>query len=87
MIDLKKFAEVLFDSSLDEEVKNFILENFDNFSKNQKEEIFEILKKDVKNSENILNLSKIKFENEEKKFKKESKKLELEVLKSKLKNK
>lgn len=87
MTKSEKFAELLFNSSLDEEVKNFILKNLDNFSEKEKNEIFEILEEDVKNTENILKLTKTKFQIEKKKFDKKSEKLELEVLKAKMKKK
>lgn len=87
MTKSEKFAELLFNSSLDEEVKNFILKNLDNFSEKEKNEIFEILEEDVKNTENILKLTKTKFQIEKKKFDKKSEKLELEVLKAKMEKK
>ena len=87
MTKSEKFAELLFDSSLEEEVKKFILENLDNFSEEQKNEIFDILEKDVKNIENIEKMTEIQFQNEKNKFEKESKKLELEFLKEKLEKK
>jgi len=87
MIKSEKFAELLFNSSLDEKVKEFILKNWDNFSEEEKNEIFEILEKDVKNTENILKLTETKFEIEKSKFEKESKKLDLEFLKAKLEKK
>lgn len=84
MTKSQEFAELLFNSSLEEEVKKFILDNLKNFSEEEKNEIFEILKTDVKNTKNILELTKIKLQNEKNKFDKESKILELEVLKAKL---
>lgn len=87
MTKSEKFAELLFNSSLDEEVKNFILKNLDNFSEKEKNEIFEILEEDIKNTENILKLTKTKFQIEKKKFDKKSEKLELEVLKAKMEKK
>jgi len=87
MTKSEKFAELLFNSSLDEKVKEFILKNLDNFSEEEKKEIFEILEKDVKNTENILKLTETKFEIEKNKFEKESKKLDLEFLKAKLEKK
>lgn len=87
MTKSQKFAKLLFDSSLDENVKEFILKNLDNFSEEEKNEIFEILEKDVKNMKNILKLTETKFEIEKNKFDKESKKLELEFLKTKLEKK
>ena len=80
----KKFAELLFNSSLDAEVKDFIIENLDKFSDAEKNEMFEILEKDVKNTKNILDLTKMKFNLEQKRFEKESNKLELEVLKAEI---
>jgi len=87
MTKSEKFAELLFNSSLDEEIQNFILNNLKNFSEEEKNEIFEILENDVKNTKNILELTKIKLQTEKNKFDKESKILELEVLKAKLENK
>lgn len=87
MTKSQQFAELLFNSSLDNETQEFILKNLDNFSEKEKDEIFKILKDDVKNTKNILELTKIKFENEKNKFNKESKILELEVLKAKLEQK
>jgi hypothetical protein len=87
MTKSEQFAELLFNSSLDEETKKFIINNLDNFSEEEKNDIFEILKNDVKNTENILELTKIKLQTEKNKFDKESKILELEVLKAKLENK
>ncbi|MCD5383079.1 hypothetical protein LR002_03070 [Candidatus Gracilibacteria bacterium] len=80
----KKFAELLFNSSLDAEVKDFIIENLDKFSDAEKNEMFEILEKDMKNTKNILNLTKMKFDLEQKRFEKESNELELEVLKAEM---
>jgi len=87
MTKSEKFAELLFNSSLDEKVKEFILNNLDNFSEEEKNKIFEILEKDVKNTENILKLTETKFEIEKNKFEKESQKLDLEFLKAKLEKK
>lgn len=87
MTKSEKFAELLFNSSLDKEVKKFIIKNLDKYSEDEINEIFEILEKDVKNIENIEKLTKTKLEIEKSKFDKESKKLELEFLKSKLEKK
>ena len=84
MTKSEQFAELLFNSSLDADTQEFILKNLDKFSEDEKNEIFEILKNDVKRTENILKLTKIKFETEKNKFDKESEKLELEFLKKKI---
>jgi hypothetical protein len=87
MTKSQKFAELLFNSSLDQEIKDFILDNLESYSEDKINDIMKILEDDIKNTENILKLTEIKFQNEKNKFDKESKKLELEVLKTKMENK
>ena len=86
MTKSEKFAQLLFDSSLNEEVKDFIVDNLNKFSEDEKNNIFEILENDIKNTKNILKLTSIKFQNEEKKFKENSKILEEEMIKIELNN-
>ena len=86
MTKSEKFAQLLFDSSLNEEVKDFIVDNLNKFSEDEKNNIFEILENDIKNTKNILELTSIKFQNEEKKFKENSKILKEEMIKIELNN-
>ena len=50
----KRFAWLLYNSSLDKSVKNFIIKNLDKNTQKEKEEIYNILLEDVRNTAEVV---------------------------------